>query len=409
MAAPPESPTSHVMQRSEQTERGFIKSCYDVRFFDPRVINFRKYKKTSPYVVARCLTPDADKCSWMPLFACFANIDGAITYARDGFFDKSCSACEYRAALGKMKCRCDRTTTADRLDLSAHVAALACTMGTIHLFLVRHGESVDNVAKLYAGSRDSPLTSHGVLQARRLGAHLASRTASASAGITHIFSSTLRRAYTTAAAVREAVAPSHHSSVARDIEVVRLSDLREKHFGTGEGQKFGGTTASGAARPRHDGAEDLDAMRMRAKRFVDGYLAPIFACVDAEPGGAAESIVIVAHGIILGVLSSVLCSPGLFVAVDPDSESQRPWSWSNTGFVEIRIMSMPVDPDLARASQDALPTVRWPRLSLQTVAVNCTEHLAGLKKTRGGIGSAKFDEKQKTIISFFAPASKRKN
>ncbi|GJD04349.1 phosphoglycerate mutase [Colletotrichum higginsianum] len=282
-------------------------------------------------------------------------------------------------------------------------------MGTIHLFLVRHGESVDNVAKLYAGSRDSPLTSHGVLQARRLGAHLATRTASASAGITHIFSSTLRRASTTAAAVREAVASSHHSA-ARDIEVVRLSDLREKHFGTGEGQKFGGTTASGAARPRHDGAEDLDAMRMRAKRFVDGYLAPIFACVEAEPGGAAESIVIVAHGIILGVLSSVLCSPGLFAAVDPDSESQRPWSWSNTGFVEIRITSMPVASDLARASLDALPAVRWPHLSLQTVAVNCTEHLAGLKKTRGGIGSAKFDEKQKTIISFFAPAfKKRKN
>ncbi|TQN65769.1 Fructose-2,6-bisphosphatase TIGAR [Colletotrichum shisoi] len=282
-------------------------------------------------------------------------------------------------------------------------------MGTVHLFLVRHGESVDNVAKLYAGSRDSPLTSHGVLQARRLGAHLATRTSSASAGITHIFSSTLRRASTTAAAVREAVASSHHSSAARDVEVVRLSDLREKHFGTGEGQKFGGTTASGiVARPRHDGAEDLDAMRARAKRFVDGYLAPIFACIDAEPGGAAESIVIVAHGIILGVLSSVLCGPGLFAAVEPDWESQRPWSWSNTGFVEIRVTSMPVDPDHARASHDALPTVRWPCLSLQTVAVNCTEHLAGLKKTRGGIGSAKFDEKQKTIISFFAPASRKR-
>ncbi|TQN65768.1 hypothetical protein CSHISOI_09644, partial [Colletotrichum shisoi] len=66
MAASPESPTSHVMQRSEQTERGFIKSCHDVRFVDPRVINLK-----------------------------------------NGFFDKSCSACEYRAALGKMKCKCD--------------------------------------------------------------------------------------------------------------------------------------------------------------------------------------------------------------------------------------------------------------------------------------------------------------
>ncbi|KAJ0164687.1 putative phosphoglycerate mutase GpmB [Colletotrichum tanaceti] len=284
-------------------------------------------------------------------------------------------------------------------------------MGTVHLFLVRHGESVDNVAKLYAGSRDSPLTSHGVLQARRLGAHLATRTASASAGITHIFSSTLRRASTTAAAVREAVASSRDSVAATELEVVRLPDLQEKHFGTGEGQKIGSTTASGAPLPRHDGAEDLDAMRVRAKRFVDGYLAPIFACVDAESGGAAaESIVIVAHGIILGVLSSVLRGPGLFAVVDPDSESQRPWSWSNTGFVEIRVTSMstPVASDPERASHPALPTVRWPRLSLETVAVNCTEHLAGLKKTRGGIGSAKFDEKQKTISSFFAPAPKKR-
>ncbi|TKW52536.1 hypothetical protein CTA1_13433 [Colletotrichum tanaceti] len=82
MAEPPESPVGHVMQRSEQTKRRSIKSCVDVRFFDPRVINYGRYKKTSPYLVARCLTPDADVCSWMPLFACFANTDGAITYAR---------------------------------------------------------------------------------------------------------------------------------------------------------------------------------------------------------------------------------------------------------------------------------------------------------------------------------------
>ena len=40
-------------------------------------------------------------------------------------------------------------------------------------------------------------------------------------------------------------------------------------------------------------------------------------------------------------------------------------------------------------------------LSLLVKAVNSQEHMKGLKKTRGGIGSAKHDEKQKTVDSFF--------
>ena len=40
-------------------------------------------------------------------------------------------------------------------------------------------------------------------------------------------------------------------------------------------------------------------------------------------------------------------------------------------------------------------------MSLVVKAVNNQEHLKGLKKTRGGIGSSKHDEKQKTVDSFF--------
>ncbi|KAK2017002.1 phosphoglycerate mutase [Colletotrichum eremochloae] len=289
-------------------------------------------------------------------------------------------------------------------------------MGAIHLYLVRHGESVDNVANLFAGSRDAPLTAHGVLQASRLGAHLAARTASASAGITHIFTSNLQRAHRTAVAVRDAVAASHlvapsgsdgsllPSSTARAIEVVQLPELREKHFGTGEGQKFGARLGSGPGRPRHEGAEDQGAMRVRAQRFVDDYLAPIFACVDAESGNGAESIVVVAHGIILGVLARVLRTAGNFAVLGSIPEDNMHFSWSNTGYVEMHIATTSV----LDASKDAVPTVKWPGLVLKIVAVNCTDHLQGLKKTRGGIGSAEFDEKQKKISSFFAPTSKKR-
>ncbi|KAK2050029.1 phosphoglycerate mutase [Colletotrichum somersetense] len=266
-----------------------------------------------------------------------------------------------------------------------------------------------------AGSRDAPLTAHGILQARRLGTHLAARAASASAGITYIFTSNLQRAHRTAAAVRDAVAASHPSalsapdssqlsfSTARAIEVVQLPELREKHFGTGEGQKIGARAGSGPGRPRHEGAEDQRAMRVRAERFVEGYLAPLFACVEADSEDAAESIAVVAHGIILSVLARVLRAAGNFASLGSVPEDHVHFSWSNTGYVEMHITTTPVP----SASKQA-PAVRWPGLVLETVAVNCTDHLRGLRKTRGGIGSAKFDERQKTISSFFTPSSKRR-
>lgn len=46
-------------------------------------------------------------------------------------------------------------------------------------------------------------------------------------------------------------------------------------------------------------------------------------------------------------------------------------------------------------------------IQLQVTKVNCVDHLDGLKKTRGGIGSARFDPKQKTMDAFFGPSAKR--
>ncbi|KAF4840845.1 putative phosphoglycerate mutase GpmB [Colletotrichum siamense] len=276
-------------------------------------------------------------------------------------------------------------------------------MGAIHLYLVRHGESVDNVANLYAGSRDASLTSHGVLQARRLGTHLAARTASAP--VSHIFASNLQRAYRTAEAVCDALSSppnategeASSTTTGRRVEVVQLAELREKHFGSGEGQKVGAR----AVGERHVGAETSEAMFTRAKRFVDEYLGPIFACVDEAEEGA-ESVVVVAHGIILGVLVRALRSAKNFGTVVASPEDQLPLAWSNTGYVELLVA--PVAPP----SKEPATAPMWPSLSIKTVAVNSTEHLQGLKKTRGGIGSAKFDEKQKTLNAFFMPTAKKR-
>ena len=40
------------------------------------------------------------------------------------------------------------------------------------------------------------------------------------------------------------------------------------------------------------------------------------------------------------------------------------------------------------------------------LAVNCQDHLRGVKRTRGGIGSARHDEGQKSIKTFFKRARK---
>ncbi|KAI3533450.1 phosphoglycerate mutase [Colletotrichum abscissum] len=290
-------------------------------------------------------------------------------------------------------------------------------MGAVHLYLIRHGESVDNVANLYAGSRDAPMTNHGVLQAKRLGEHLATRTAAASAPITHVFSSNLQRAHRTAMlaahtgdADAQASSSTDAGSIPSTVGVapLQLAELREKHFGTGEGQRFGARSSG----ERHEGAEDHDSMRVRAERFVDEYLAPLFACVEEGASNGTESIIIVAHGIILGVLARVLLAAGNFGSLATGtSDQQQRFSWSNTGYLLIHIKSMPaVDAKESAGLRSGTQEPRWPHLKLEIVEVNCTEHLRGLKKTRGGIGSAKFDEKQKTLSAFFKPtASKRKH
>lgn len=230
------------------------------------------------------------------------------------------------------------------------------------LFLVRHGETVDNVAGLYAGSRDSPLTTHGVLQARRLASHLAGTT------VTHLFSSDLQRAARTA----EAVCDAQKRARKADLAVVQLSQLREKDFGTGEVTRMGSTM--------HQGAETLEAMRLR----VDGFLDNLIPLITED-----SVVCIVAHGIILGVLFRALCARTAAPAPAPMSSTSRLW-WSNTGYLEAVLSLSP-----------GLP------MKLLVKKVNCMDHVKGLKRTRG-IGSAKFDEKQKTMDAFFKPTSKKR-
>lgn len=263
----------------------------------------------------------------------------------------------------------------------------------MHLLLVRHGESVDNVANVWGGSRNSGLTAHGVLQARRLASHLSSRH------ITAIFSSDLHRAVTTAQYVRE----EREKVTGGHVPHTQLEDLRERDFGPLEGVTY--RSKQDAARPDVDAvAESRDAMTVRANRFLDTYLLPLLLQDSDETENARsgvnagdETCVIVAHGIFLGVLFRALCAkvpsgpafdPSAF-ANGVDGSSWPSLSWGNTAYLQ--------------AVLDKKDEMTGLTLNLKVEFVNCQVHLHGLKKTRGGIGSSAFDAKQKTINSFFKP------
>lgn len=293
----------------------------------------------------------------------------------------------------------------------------------MRLLLVRHGETVDNVASLYAGSRDSALTNHGVLQCRRLADHLVHKLspakspsstptvggegsgqsappASTATSCVYLFSSNLQRAVKTGEIIRDRLVREGQLAV----HMNQRAELREKHFGSGEGQSF----IVGTKRDKpHVGAETSTTMRARADSFLDSQLLPLLLPAAVSGHNSSSTVVIVAHGIILGVLFRCLCDriPNRST-FDPEVKSNRAptgldgsevsLSWSNTGYIEARL-------SLSTSSHDPRD---WSQVSMNVTHVNAADHLKGLRKTRGGIGSARFDDKQKTINSFFTKKRK---
>jgi broad specificity phosphatase PhoE len=267
-----------------------------------------------------------------------------------------------------------------------------------------------------------------VLQARRLGAHLA-----AIGPVGHIFASDLRRAVETATAVVDAQiavyktgVPASGSSSSSKVDgdgcpdtdgsppnptLVQLPELRERDFGSAEGQKFGVDLVLA-------GAESREQMRHRAERFVDGHLVPLFTAERAAP--AAGCVVVIAHGLILDSLLRVLLArfaPREMARLG----DTRTTGWSNTGYVELAVGVGPsLSPSVGADGTDGArgspgvsgertpgTPLQQPQITLSVVGVNVLKHLEGLKKTRGGIGSAQFDKRQRTMDSFFGPVMKK--
>jgi broad specificity phosphatase PhoE len=90
------------------------------------------------------------------------------------------------------------------------------------LILVRHGETMHNVARITQGWSDSELSELGRAQVQRLAERLAALKPTA------LYSSTLGRALSTAQAIADATG----------LEIIPMDDLREMNYGRWEGRAF---------------------------------------------------------------------------------------------------------------------------------------------------------------------------
>jgi 2,3-bisphosphoglycerate-dependent phosphoglycerate mutase len=192
------------------------------------------------------------------------------------------------------------------------------------------------------------------------------------------------------------------------VRLVKVADLRERDFGSAEGRRYGAP---------HVDAEAHEAMRARADRFVRTQLTPVLQ----TQAGRVGTIVIVSHGILLNALLRVLLgrfAPGELTRLAASGTgrlgAEYVASWSNTGYLEMVVAAAA---PVARPSGGLVGSVsssisgssrQSPAVALTVVKVNAVEHLVGLKKTRGGIGSAQFDSRQRTMDSFLVPTSKKR-
>ncbi|KAH9821394.1 Adenosylcobalamin/alpha-ribazole phosphatase [Teratosphaeria destructans] len=323
------------------------------------------------------------------------------------------------------------------------------------LYLIRHGETVDNVAGLYAGVRNSALTNYGVEQAQRLGQYFAKTQVH----FTHIFSSPLTRAYETAEAVRKAQSSAKGGE--DDLQIVKVPDLIEQDFGFYEGKPFyarsdpkrSGRDAHYERHKNDPGFVDIESkesMGRRADNFLNEHLLPLLKVAEAED----MTIAIVAHGMLLSSLwkKLLLRLPRKSLTIAPEIRATRDnlvlehlGGWSNTGYLELALskgkvseaatvevtestgaaesdlqtLPTPVLPPMEDkvAGVAAEPSTTSPRedakensadkprnfegWSTIILAIDSKQHLGGLKRQRGGIGRLAHDEGQKKLDGFF--------
>jgi len=215
-----------------------------------------------------------------------------------------------------------------------------------------------------ADSLCARLTVHGMAQAKALGDSLKHEP------VSHIFCSDLKRASRTAAAIAE-----HHPQIV----VIPDQLFREQDFGKLEGKCWRETWTAGSALKARAIASFGESNVALAERAA---LAWEWVLQQVSPIRDPQFVIIVSHGRLLTSLLTSIC---LYY------ETPRPAnvSWGNTSYLRLSVIS-------GRA-----PILVFDR-------INESGHLTDLQRQKGGVGSSKFDESQKTIDLFFSPSPHKK-
>ncbi len=143
------------------------------------------------------------------------------------------------------------------------------------LYLVRHGETVDNVRQVMQGQTQGALNEHGIAQAEEVAERMAAVTIDA------FVSSDLKRAYDTCAIIA-----ARHGA-----EVVTTPLLRERDWGDFTGMYIPGLKD----KPWPPNVEPLGVMKDRASRFLRWVS-------EQYPH---QTVLAVGHGIINKAIQSV--------------------------------------------------------------------------------------------------------
>jgi broad specificity phosphatase PhoE len=185
---------------------------------------------------------------------------------------------------------------------------------TLHFFLVRHGETADNVQMRYIGMRDETLTEKGMQQAGLVAAALAQLP------IRTVISSPLRRAADTAARIRSACGS----------EIRTDARLAEGSFGSWEGLtraevlKLGSRDAELLIRWETDsscappGGESIESIQRRVvqlgkdlkSEFADGSIALV------SHVGPIKALIAYALGMPLQQSRRLFLDPGTISVID---------------------------------------------------------------------------------------------
>lgn len=193
------------------------------------------------------------------------------------------------------------------------------------LILVRHGETVHNVAGIAQGWNDSALSTAGQEQVRRLAERLAASSIDA------IYSSSLQRAVSTAEVISEKTGAAIHV----------LDDLREMNYGGWEGKSFLDVRKrdediyqrwivdADAPCPKGESHNDVRQRMERAFAAIRG------AAAAGNGHSAMKRVVVVTHGTAIRVAATVLMDLPVMASRNfaQDNASMNVFIWRGDRFV----------------------------------------------------------------------------